>query len=270
MHACVCKSENKMKRVIRANHRWKDEMKVLQKLSVCVRLLVACGHKIFNNLNSVFQSQLVDCAARLYAICVSVRRIHKDAAAKLFTIIDLFQPSGELLSKIIIFSITCVLHSVSGLDLPLRPALCPSSHCPAEYCSCSYLWRRIAKDAVICTHRSPLEREWEKRREPNLIWKAPVQRLGLASLFGSWQSQEIKAKRRATNVCFCRWRFVCMFDQQPPLSPWLTLLLICSNGLPFMRQEMGAWCKGCDWGEWSRWGGRCAHTFRETWQRAHV
>lgn len=100
---------------------------------MCARLLVACGHKILNNLNSVFQSQLVDSAARLCAIGVSVRRVHKDAAAKLLTIIDLFQPSGEPLSKIIIFSITCALHSVTGVDLPFRPALCPSSHCPAEY-----------------------------------------------------------------------------------------------------------------------------------------
>lgn len=193
------------------------------------------------------QSQLVDTAVGLTVswLLGGACRIYKDTAAKLFTVIGLCQSIRDPLSKMISFSTTCAMFSVSDVDILLRLCTVSVPTLSCWICRPSQLWRWIANDAVICTHRSP----WER----NLLWKAPVQRLRLASLFGSWQSQEIKAKRWATNVCFCHWRFVCVFDQQPPLSPCLTLLLICSNGLPFMRQEMRAWCEGCDWGEWSRW-----------------
>lgn len=138
-----------------------------------------------------------------------------------------------------------------GYPAPPRTVSIPSLSC--WICRHRQLRRRIANDVrgVHADHHKR-GRGVEGERERYLIWKAPVQRLRFASLWLLAES-EIKAKRWATNVCFCHWRFVSVFDQQPPLSPCLTLLLICSNGLPFMRRETGGWREGCDWGEWSGW-----------------
>lgn len=110
-----------------------------------------------------------------------------------------------------------------------------------------------------------------RERERYLIWTALVQRLRFAS-FWLLAESEIKAKRWATNVCFCHWRFVCVFDQQPPLSRCLTPLLISSNGLPFMRQETRGWREGCDWGEWNRWEDTLQTNHTDPWKlnSAHI
>lgn len=117
------------------------------------------------------------------------------------------------------------------LDLPLAPR--PSHRGPLELAEEDRQGRRN-----LYAHESPLERE-RRRNEAKASEKAPGSKAETSPLHGSWQSREIKAKRPATNVCFCHWWFVCAFDQRPPSSPRLTLPLICSNGPAFMRAGRG-------------------------------
>lgn len=148
--------------------------------------------------------------------------------------LETFTFKAAALQKTTILSITCCRP-------PGPAARRPASRRPRRMCGPLSLVEEDRRGRRnLYAHISPLEREREreKRGEAHLK-KAPGSKAETLPLDGSWQSREIKAKRRATNVCFCHWRFVSAFDQRPPSSPRLTLPLICSNGLPFMRQGMG-------------------------------
>lgn len=136
------------------------------------------------------QSQLIDTAAGLTAswLLGCVCWIYKDTAAKLFTVIGLCQSIRDPLSERISFSITCAMFSVSDVDILLRLCTVSIPTLSCSICRPSQLWRWIANDAVICTHRSP----WER----NLLWKAPVQRLSLASLFGRVKRSKLNAEQQ--------------------------------------------------------------------------